>query len=69
MATHHSFGKNKSPRIGRYIVLVVIIALVRIGIALTNPISLDPTVIVKKGDTLNAFLQPLAGREKIKINA
>lgn len=69
MATHHSFGKKKSFRIGRYIALMVVVVAVWIGIALTRPISFTGTVIVKKGDTLNVFLKPLAGREKLKIKS
>gem|GEM_PF-6289754 len=48
MQTRRSFGKSSPLRVGRRIVLIIIIALVRIGVALTRPISLKETVIVKK---------------------
>lgn len=69
MQTRRSFGKSSPLRVGRRIVLIIIIALVRIGVALTRPISLKETVIVKKWDTLNAFMKQLSWREKMKLKA
>lgn len=64
---HHSFVQKKSLRIWRWIVLIIVIVFVWIGIALLKPISLDGSVVVKKGDTLNVFMSRLTGSGKIKL--
>ncbi len=47
--------------------MIIVIVFVWIGIALLKPISLDGSVVVKKGDTLNVFMSRLTGSGKIKL--
>ncbi|MBP6911045.1 hypothetical protein KBC03_05685 [Patescibacteria group bacterium] len=69
MQTRHSFTKKRSLHIGRWVVLALIIAIVRMLVAWARPISLRASVMVKKGDTINAFLAHLTGREKLKVKS
>ncbi len=65
----HTFTRKKWPRRWRWVVLLLLIVVVRVGIALTRPISLTKTVVVTKWDTINVFLADLQWREKMKLKA
>lgn len=64
---HHSFGKKNWPRFWRWIVGLIIVIIIWISISSTRRISLQQSIVVKKGDTLNVFLAPLKSIERFKV--
>lgn len=67
MEARHNFSQKKSLHIWRWILLVIVVVCIWLGIALTRPISLTSSVVVKKGDTLNAFMRNLTQSERLKL--
>lgn len=67
MQTHHTFKKKKNMRIGRRVIFAMLVILIWIGSRLMGSITLTKTVIVKQGDTINAFLAPLKWHEQMKL--
>lgn len=57
--------KKKPPKIGRWILLLLIIYLV--AHFFTKPISINSEVVIKKWDTFQNFLEPLSSMDRFRM--